>query len=159
MAESNAAEPGVRVLGLGNELLADDAFGILAARAVRRRFGRAAQVVCSSAAGFHLIDHVLNVSRLLVLDTLSSPGAVPGTIHVFRHEPECLPAAGSTHFMGLFDVLAVAKRLGLPVPGEVVIIGVEAADCTTVGGPMHPDVRAAIAKVAEIAGPFLGGTG
>ncbi|MBZ5581937.1 MAG: hydrogenase maturation protease [Acidobacteriia bacterium] len=155
MAASNASEAGVRVLGLGNELLADDAFGILAARAVRRRFGRAAEVVCSSAAGFHLIDHVLNIKRLLVIDTVAVANAIPGTIHVFRGadpRPATLP-----HFVGLFDVLDLARRLGLPVPDEVLIVGVEAADCTTVGGAMHPEVRAAIPKAVEIAGSFLRG--
>ncbi len=140
-------------------MLADDAFGILAARAVRRRYGRAADVVCSSAAGFHLIDHVLNTKRLLVIDTLALPEAVPGTVRVFRESPERLPVNGSPHFLGLFDVIALARRLGLAAPDEVVIIGVEAADTTTVGGAMHPEVRAAIAKTVEIAGAFLKGQG
>ncbi len=155
MAASNASEKGVRVLGLGNELLADDAFGILAARAVRRRFGRAAEVVCSSAAGFHLIDQVLNTRRLMVIDTLAMPRAVPGTIHVFREagpRPATMP-----HFIGVFEILELARKLGLPVPDEVLVVGVEAIDCTTVGGAMHPAVRAAIPRAVEIAGSFLRG--
>jgi Ni,Fe-hydrogenase maturation factor len=35
------------VLGLGNEILADDAFGICEANEVERRFGRVAEVVAS----------------------------------------------------------------------------------------------------------------
>jgi hypothetical protein len=36
-----------------------------------------------------------------------------------------------------------------------VIVAVEAADCTTVGGSMHPDVEAAIPAVMEWIGRFL----
>jgi Ni,Fe-hydrogenase maturation factor len=61
----------------------------------------------------------------------------------------------SSHSLGIFEVLAVARRLGLPVPAECVILAVEAADCTTVGGSMHPDVAAAIPVVLEWIGQFL----
>ena len=97
MEACTETECAVRLLGLGNELLADDAFGILVAREVERRqalWGRQAQraprlptgfrgrrpcfarvdrrkrlshlaptpraeVVCSSASGFHLLDQIL----------------------------------------------------------------------------------------------------
>jgi hydrogenase maturation protease len=215
MEACTETECAVRLLGLGNELLADDAFGILVAREVERRqalWGRQAQraprlptgfrgrrpcfarvdrrkrlshlaptpraeVVCSSASGFHLLDQILGASRLIVVDTLATPAtraSVPGTIHVFRAGAQacgagasaCQPgSAAAPHFVGLFDVLAVAASLALPAPREVTVIGVEAADCVTVGGEMHPDVRAAVGKAAEIAEamlappPFFGGDG
>ena len=182
MEACTESECSVRLLGLGNELLADDAFGILVAREVERRLAadapgracpapiagealpRAADVVCSSASGFHLLDHALGVKRLVVVDTLATCAGVPGTIHVFRADSQaggagafaCQPASGvAPHFVGLFDVLATAAKLGLPAPQEVTIIGVEAADCFTVGGEMHPDVRAAIGKAVEIAEAML----
>ena len=45
---------------------------------------------------------------------------------------------------GLFGVLQKARDLGLAVPRTVWIIAVEAADCTTVGGSMHPAIEDAI---------------
>ena len=67
---------------------------------------------------------------------------------IFRPRPS--PAGA-----GRSDVLSVAASLGLPVPEEVTIIGVEAADCVTVGGEMHPDVRAAVGKAVVIAEDLL----
>ena len=220
MEACTETECAVRLLGLGNELLADDAFGILVAREVERRMARipqappadavaralapaasrlisapahggntgstasvgmgadaagtsacatawrqecgsdpatAADVVCSSASGFHLLDQVLGVKRLVVVDTLATSAGVPGAIHVFRVGGAgafaCQPVA--PHFVGLFDVLAAAARLGLAAPQEVTVIGVEAADCVTVGGEMHPDVGAAVVKAADIAEGLL----
>ena len=73
----------VRLLGLGNEILADDAFGILAAQEVERRFPGRIEVAHSSAAGFDLMDHLLGARRLLVVDTIVTGRAKPGAISVF----------------------------------------------------------------------------
>ncbi len=145
----------VRLLGLGNEILADDAFGILAAQEVERRFQGRIEVAHSSAAGFDLMDHFLGASRLLVVDTIVTGRAKPGAISVFTADRVQPAPGGSPHFLGLFEVLAVGRKLHLDVPKETIVIAVEAADCTTVGGAMHPDVEAAIPAVVELVGRFL----
>ena len=150
------SEPGViRLLGLGNEILADDAFGILAAQAVERRFPGQIEVAHSSAAGFDLMDHFLGASRLLVVDTIVTGRARPGAISVFTADRVQPAPGGSPHFLGLFEVLAVGRKLDLDVPQETIVIAVEAFDCTTVGGPIHPDVQSAIPEVVELVGQFL----
>jgi hydrogenase maturation protease len=143
------------LLGLGNELLADDAFGILVAREAQARFGDRVEVVTSSAAGFHLLDHLLGTPRLLVVDTVLSGKAEPGTIRLLAGKDLRPVPVVSPHFLGLFDVLAVARKLGMAAPSEVAIIAVEAADCATVGGAMHPAVEAAIPEAVRLVGEFL----
>jgi hydrogenase maturation protease len=146
----------IRLLGLGNEILADDAFGILVAREVEWCFPGQIEVVHSSAAGYDLMEHLLGASRLLVVDTIVTGRAKPGAISVFtadRVQPA--PPGGSPHFLGLFEVLAVGRKLHLDVPKEIVVIAVEASDCITVGGPIHPDVQSAIPEVVELVGRFL----
>jgi hydrogenase maturation protease len=152
MGESLALESPVRVLGLGNEILADDAFGLRVASEAQIRYGPGLDVVCSSGAGLHLLDDVLGAKQVLVVDTIITGDAEPGTIRVFPEEQVQLTLGASPHASGLFDVLAKARRLALPVPDSVTIIAVEAADCTTVGGPMHPDVERAIEPTLRIIG-------
>jgi len=155
MEVSTGSEPSVRVLGLGNEILADDALGILVAREVKRRFGGAAEVVESSDAGFNLLDQLLDASRLVVVDTILTGASRPGTIHVYLGD-RLAPTTGlSPHFIGLFEVLAVARELELRTPREVTIVAVEAADCFTVGGDMQADVAAAIPVVVDWIGRYL----
>ena len=155
MAASVKSECKVRLLGLGNEILADDAFGILVAREVERRFEGRLDVAFSSASGFHLMDHLLGMPRLVVVDTVMTGASKPGTIRVFSEKDVPAVYVGSAHCAGIFDVLAVARELHLPAPEEAVFIGVEASDCTTVGGPIHPDVEAAIPKVLDLVERFL----
>src|ERR1035438_922772 len=72
------SESSIRLLGLGNDILADDALGILVARQAEARFGGQVDVVSSSQAGFHVMDQLLGVSRLVVVDSIQTGTAKPG---------------------------------------------------------------------------------
>ena len=139
----------VRVLCLGNELLADDALGIRVAEHIRRLRLNDVEVVDAAVSGFNLIDYILNANRLVVVDTMMTGSVPAGTVRVFRAEDLCVTPGGSPHYIGLFEAIAAGKKLLLPVPDEVVIVTVEAADCTTVGGPMAPAVEASIPAVLD----------
>ena len=140
----------VRVLGLGNELLADDAFGILVAREIERLALEGVDVICTPESGFRLLDYVHGVGRLLVVDTLLTGTAEPGTLYEVGEDTVPRTPCNSPHFVGLFETLRLARQLELPVPDEVRIVAVEAADCSTIGGAMHPAVRAAIPDAASL---------
>jgi len=146
--EGSSDSSSVRVLALGNEFLADDAFGPLVAAELRNRCGRTVDIVCSSASGLHLIDDVLGAERLLVVDTVMTGSAAPGTIHVFDEQQARAPAGAAPHALGLFDALTLARSAGLPAPREVTIIAVEASDCTTLGGGIDVRVRDAVIRAA-----------
>jgi hydrogenase maturation protease len=134
---------------LGNEILADDALGILAARELAKLFLPAeVEVIESSESGLRLLDFVTGVDRLVVIDTVQI-GRAPGEILVVREEDVRSAPGTAAHGAGLFDALALARQLGFPVPNDVVILAVEAADCLTLGGPMHPAVAAALPRLVE----------
>jgi hydrogenase maturation protease len=145
-----------RLLGLGNEILADDAFGIRVAREAARLLPPGqVEVVSTSESGLHLLDYVLDVRRLVVVDTVETGAANPGALSVLKEGDFQAAAAGAAHGVGLLDALALARRLGLPAAEEVVIIAVEAADCSTIGGPMSPAVEAAIPRALHLLLPVL----
>jgi len=157
-----AAARRVRLLALGNELLADDAFGLLVAAEARAAFRIVLphlEVVDAASGGLSLLDLVLDVDRLLVVDTVATGTAAPGTIHVVPDGVLPATSGPSPHYTGLWEVLALGRALGLSVPAEVVIIAVEAADCTTVGGAMHPAVRGAIPRAVRLIGRLARGAG
>ncbi len=135
----------IRVLGLGNDLLADDGFGVDVARRLRSELPECVEVTSSIASGFALLDEVLGADRLLVIDTVTDGQGPPGTVQTFR-EASVAPG-GSPHYVGLFETLDLGRALGLDVPGDLVILAVQAGDCLTIGGGMSPGVRAAIPQV------------
>ncbi|MGQ0719994.1 MAG: hydrogenase maturation protease [Candidatus Eiseniibacteriota bacterium] len=142
--DASIAASEIRILALGNELLADDAFGIVVARKLRRRFAGALDVVVTSEAGFRLMDHLLGVQRVVVVDTVRTGRTEPGTLHVVAAEDVDHVRGASPHAVGLFETLEAARAMRLPVATEVVIVAVEAADCETIGGPMTSAVDGAV---------------
>lgn len=149
---SNAAP--VRLLGLGNELLADDAFGIVVAREAAERFP-GLDVVTTSESGLALLDYLSGVSCLLIVDTIQTGRAEPGTLYSFDATELRTAPAGAPHGAGLREVLDLAETLGLERPRRIRILAVEAADCVTLGGPMHPAVEASIPAALDWVGGQL----
>jgi hydrogenase maturation protease len=164
------------VLCLGNDLIADDALGIVAARHLCRRLaalGRAlpeapafdpaatvhafdhphagtVEVVETALTGMYLLEAVAGAARLIVVDTVVTGSAEPGTVDVLGEADfVAAPAGGSPHYIGLFEALELARHLGMDTPAAVVIVAVEAGDYFTVGGQMTGAVQAAVPVVVE----------
>jgi len=116
---------------------------------------RGAEVVFTPLTGYDLLDYLGNVSSLVVVDTVVSGKAAPGTVFVLREEDFRSPHGCSPHYLGLLEPLALARRLGLPVADHVIFVAVEAADCTTVGGEMDPAVLAAVPVVVDLVAEIL----
>jgi hydrogenase maturation protease len=114
------------------------------------------EVLSTPETGFHLLDYALNVSRLIVVDTVVTGSAPPGTIYEFRDTDLKSPPGGSPHYVGLIEALAVARHLRLPAAEEVLILAVEATNCSTVGEDMHPAVVAAIPVLIKIVRARIG---
>lgn len=135
-----------RVLCLGNELLADDALGHAVAQELRELGIDAAY---TPESGLNLLDHLLNTSSVLVVDAVLTGSAAPGTVYVLREEDFPTTSGPCLHYLGLFDAVRLGRRLGLFVPEEIVLIAVEAADCSTVSGSMTPAVEATVPVVVK----------
>lgn len=148
-------ESALRVLCLGNELLADDAFGGAVAKEVQREAPGSVDVVFTANTGLSLLEHMLNTRRLVVVDTVLTGRVEPGTVLVVKEEDVQAPSGNSPHYVGLFEALALARKLRLPAPEEVTIIAVEAADCTTVGGAMTPAVKGAVPAVLALVSEII----
>lgn len=139
-----------RILCLGNELLADDSFGLVVAEHLRLCTAPETEVVSTPEAGFHLLDYVLNTRRLVVVDSVMTGKAPVGTIYVLHEDELNVITGGSPHYVGLYESLVLGRTLNLRVAEEVVIVAVEIADCTTLGGEMHSALQAAIPEVIRI---------
>lgn len=157
----------LRVLGLGNDLLADDAFGLVAARALERQLPPDVEVVFSAAAGLSLLDALEGATHVLILDTWSRHGP-PGAIYRanIRNDPgdlslpdaSLVSAPGSSlHYLGLVDALILGHRLGMAMPTDLACVAVEPSDCETVGGAMSDVVRAALPETLRMARAVLQG--
>ena len=159
------------IIGIGNPVLADDAVGIKAARALKdylrtgwfsgnnTRAGGGKTILLQEidvielyAGGIRLMEAMRGYDRALVIDAMVTGKAMPGTIH--RPHLEDIAATRNTvsvHDMDMATALAMGKMLGIPLPSRIRIWGIEACDVETFSEEITEDVARAIPRVlAEV---------
>jgi hydrogenase maturation protease len=147
----SAASRKVLLLGLGNDILTDDAIGLNVVRRLRESLAGDDRIDVheTTEMGLALLDFIVGYRAVLIVDSIQTGQAPAGTIHE-------LDAAGlkqitgrTPHFLGVGETLALGRKLDLPVPGCVKIIAVEVQDPFTLGTQMTPLLQNALPGVAE----------
>lgn len=140
------------VIGVGNPLLGDDGVGIRVARELSRRFDNHHGVAVTElyAGGLRLMEAMVGFDRALVVDAMVTGACPPGTVRCFA--PEELGATRNlrcAHDTSLPAALAMGRMLGLSLPEEIRVWGVEAACCEEFGEALTPSVARAVPGLIE----------
>jgi hydrogenase maturation protease len=141
--------PSVRVLGLGNVLMGDDALGpwvihLLEARYV---FPEGVELVEIGTPGLDLVPYVAGPGGVLLVDTVKSAGT-PGELRFYDQEQLLkLPPQPrlSPHDPGLTEALLAVTLADAP-PSFVRLVGV-IPDKVAMGVALSPVLRAALPRV------------
>jgi hydrogenase maturation protease len=140
-------------LGLGNEIIADDAIGILAAQALKSQLGDEVDVIESSVAGMALMEIMMDYDKAILIDAIVTGDNPPGSILEMKPEQLGHVIAPSAHYAGIPEVIALAHQMQIHFPDEIAIFAVEVKDALTIGGEISTEVRQALpalcAKVQE----------
>jgi hydrogenase maturation protease len=147
----------VAVVGLGNVLQGDDAFGPYVIRVLQARFDLDPRVEVQDLGtpGLHLIAHLAGIDALIVVDTVRFD-APPGSVRtyrrheVLRHPPQ---PRSSPHEPGLKEALLVAELAG-GGPAELLLVGAVPERVDTALGLSAP-VRRAVDRAVEEVGREL----
>ena len=160
------APPRILVLGLGNDILGDDAVGLLAARRLRALLPETVDVVESGGGGLDLLDALEGYERALLLDAILTGKHPPGTILEFSAEDFKKDDAPSPHYAGLPTVIQLAESLGICFPTIFQIVAVEVENPYEVLEGLSKPVEASLPAVIEraegivhawLSGPSSGG--
>ncbi len=142
------------VLGLGNPVLRDDAVGLAVADRLTELLKESPvpglDVLVSTRAGFELIDMLTGYGRAIIVDALDLPEPQPGNVREMALEN----FAGSSrlnnpHGLNVATAFELAERLGVSMPGEVLIYGIECADLQTLVEELTPDVEKVVEPLAR----------
>lgn len=163
MAATSVLAP-VLVLGLGNDILTDDAVGlrvVAAAEALLADEGRVA-VRATTEMGLALLDEIAGRAGLVLVDAVQSGRGEPGEVRELDPAALAGTLTAAPHFLGLRETLALGAALGLPMPAQVRIVAIEVSDPFTLGTALTPAVAAAVApaaaRVARIARMLAAGS-
>lgn len=134
------------ISGLGNPILSDDGVGLYVARALQDKINQQeVTVIETSLAGLNLLDTISGYDRAIVVDAIQTRDGKAG--QVYRLDPGALNTtrhATSPHDVDFVTALELGKALGLDLPKQIVIFGIEVADATTFSEECTLEVKRAI---------------
>lgn len=136
------------VLGIGNTILTDEAFGVRCVEALERGYAvpDTVQLIDGGTSGMEMIEDLSHLDFLIVLDVLKT-GAAPGTVVKIAGDdiPVFFRRKLSPHQIALPDVLASLELLDA-IPKEIIVLGVEPISLE-LGLEMTPTVAGKIPEV------------
>lgn len=142
------------VLGIGNDIMGDDAVGLRVARMLRDEWPMA-DIQESYSLGLDLLDLLEGYACVLLLDSIVTYAYTPGTI-LEIHEAEIRQHGRiSPHHAGIAESLEVAKILQIPLPLKLTVLAMEVSDPFHFRVGMSPAVEAALPAMAEKARELL----
>lgn len=144
-----SAQPGILLIGIGNEYRSDDGVGIAIARRLRGTLPAGVTVLEESGEGAALIEAWQGATSVMLVDAVRS-GAPPGTIHRLDASAAPLPARFfhySIHAFSAAEAVELARSLG-QLPQRVIFYGVEAENFE-LGVGLSPAVEQAVEGIIE----------
>lgn len=117
----NSLPKKILVLGMGNDIMGDDAAGLVAARRLEEKLntGGGVDFCFISSAGFILMDVMEGYDKVLVLDSVLSEKSSAGNIRELDKTELMGKYSGSPHYTGLPEIIELASRLELEFPDEL----------------------------------------
>jgi hydrogenase maturation protease len=142
----------ILVLGLGNDILTDDAVGLHVVAAVRRALTHLplVEVKATTEMGLALLDEIAGREGVIIVDSVQTGRFPTGHIHDLGLEDLPTLLTTSPHFLGVRETLALGAMVGLEMPENVRLVAVEVADPFTLGQEMTPAVAAAVPVATEL---------
>lgn len=139
------------VVGLGNVLVGDDAFGPYVVRLFEARYdaGPEVEALDLGTPGLDLAPHLEGLSALIVVDTVSSDGA-PGTLKLYTKEQllsRPSPPRTNPHQPGVKETL-LRLEVEDSAPGSVLLVGA-VPEATEMGVGLTDALRSAAEGALE----------
>ena len=141
------------ILGLGNPIRGDDGVGLRVAQALESRLNQEQDVTVmeASIAGLDFLELLSDQSRVIIIDAIQTKDGKAGQI--YRLQPEALNATRhitTPHDLDFASVLELGKKLGLALPKEIIIFGIEVKDVNSFSEKCTPEVEQAIPVCVEM---------
>lgn len=118
------------VLGLGNYILSDDAIGLILVEKISSMVKAPdIEFQTSEKVGFNLIELLKGYDRAVIVDSILTGKNPPGTIIEYSiNELPGSPRLRCPHDVDFKTSIELAKKSGIKMPDEILILGIEIID-------------------------------
>ncbi len=139
------------VLGLGNDILTDDAVGLQVVQQLKHELAGQLAVDFreTTEMGLALLDFMTGYSAVVIVDSIRTGQAAPGFVHEVDAASLKQLTGRTPHFVGVGETLALGRHLALPMPEQVKVFAVEVADPFTLGTELTPVLQAALPGIVD----------
>jgi hydrogenase maturation protease len=149
------------LLGLGNDILTDDAVGLHVVHELQRELAGNPAMDCreTTEMGLALLDFIVGYRAVAIVDSIQTGKEAPGFLHELDANALNQLTGRTPHFVGVSETLALGKQLGLTMPEQVRIYAIEVADPFTLGTALTPALTPAlpgiVARIRTAIQPLL----
>lgn len=140
------------VVGLGNPILGDDGIGWRVAEKVQAAVPQF-EVDFLSLGGLSLMERLIGYDRVIIIDAIQTRDGQIGDVSCFSLDALPDLSAGHTtaiHDTSLKTALQLGRSMGAELPGEVIVVGVEARHVYDFSEELSPAVAAAIPEATQV---------
>ena len=139
------------LLGLGYDILTDDAVGMHVVHALQRELAGypSIDVRETTEMGLALLDFITGYRAVAIVDSIQTGKAAPGFLHELDAVALNQLAGRTPHFVGVSETLALGRQLGLAMPEQVRIFAIEVEDPFTLGTALTPTLQAALPGIVS----------
>jgi hydrogenase maturation protease len=139
------------LVGFGNPCHGDDGIGPLVARRIYESLANTENIDLLELASsdFGVMEALIGYQRAVIIDALVDEEAEVGAVRRIEL-PECLADGHlSPHTAGFSAALALARKLGLAVPGEIALYGVVIREPRYFSDRLSPELEARLDEIAR----------
>jgi hydrogenase maturation protease len=143
--------PRLLLLGLGNDILTDDAIGLHVVHELHRVLAGHPDIDFreTTEMGLALLDFIIGYRAVAIVDSIQTGKEAPGFLHELDATALNQLTGRTPHFVGVSETLALGKQLGLAMPEQVRVFAIEVADPFTLGTALTPALQAALPVIVE----------
>lgn len=145
----------ILVLAIGNDIIGDDAAGLVAAEELSRIYSETIDFEYVYGGGLEILDFIEGRERVLVLDTISTRQVPNGEIIEFEKNDFSYTPSNSPHYVGLPEVMKLAVMFELDFPNDIKILAIETSLQNEVIEGLSPEIRACIPEYVKRASTIL----
>jgi len=131
------------VFGLGNPILSDDGIGIKVAQKLKESLSssKSIDIRWGSLAGLRILDELAGYDRVVIIDAVKMGGEVGNVYRLHLNEFKNAIHLTSPHTINIPTSVYVGKRLGLKMPEEIIVYGIEVREINKFGEKLSDELN------------------
>jgi hydrogenase maturation protease len=139
------------ILGLGNDILTDDAIGILVVRRLSEILKDFTEFDFreTTEMGIALLDYIEGYHRLVVVDAVIDNENGAGVVRELSMNDFAGAGCSTPHFLGLRDTIEFGKRMDMLMPSDILILGIGVKDPFSVSEKLSPELSTKLDEIVH----------